>query len=676
MSRLGYLRIAAVATLLASCGDPLKPETSTESSPRVPTPAFALSTDLGGGVVIADLGTLDGTGASEAFGVNSKGQVVGWSNSRNFLWDPSSGQMRWLGNPWGDWNLALDINEAGEIVGGTAYVSWLWTPEPAPGQMARIDIDGPLGFYRGHAWGINNTGLIVGSGDGSLSEGWVYERATQSMTRFPGVLGIKVNDNGVVIGYTVNGSAAYAWDFRAGAAPVNIGNLGGRPTVAYGINASGQVVGFSHSGQGTQCAYLWDAHNGMRELGTLGGATSAASGINAQGYVVGTSATTAGPRRAFLWDPNIGRMIDLGTLPGGSESAARDITDVDPATQTVQIVGMSTTIGLEPATQHATRWTVSVAQNRPTYPTNSCGYENKPPVARITAPSSGDEGQPLSFDGGGSSDPDGDALTFGWDLDGDGEYDDATGASSSRAFDDDGTYTIRLQVTDTKGASSTAAAQLTVTNVAPAVSAGADQTITSGGTASLSGTFNDPGVRDMPWTWSWSSGQSGSTNDQAATVLGSQKFCKAGTYDLRLSVTDKDGGTGSDALVVTVNRVSGAVDIKPEAIHLNGNGGGMIIAHVYSIADYDATTLDPATVVITNGAGTGTAVAKRNNGTYHLQTDSDLNGDGRNDALIHFRRDDMKVNGDLTEGTTQLLVLGDLADCRQVKSIDTVRVVP
>ena len=46
---------------------------------------------------------------------------------------------------------------------------------------------------------------------------------------------------------------------------------------------------------------------------------------------------------------------------------------------------------------------------------------NQPPVARATAnPTSGPTPLSVSFDGTGSSDPDGDTLTYAWDLDGDG----------------------------------------------------------------------------------------------------------------------------------------------------------------------------------------------------------------------------------------------------------------
>ena len=74
----------------------------------------------------------------------------------------------------------------------------------------------------------------------------------------------------------------------------------------------------------------------------------------------------------------------------------------------------------------------------------------------------------IELSGSGSSDPDGDALDFAWDLDDDGTF-ESPGQSVSRTFADDGSYTVRLRVTDSHGATDTETAQVTVYNVSPTV---------------------------------------------------------------------------------------------------------------------------------------------------------------------------------------------------------------
>ena len=89
---------------------------------------------------------------------------------------------------------------------------------------------------------------------------------------------------------------------------------------------------------------------------------------------------------------------------------------------------------------------------------------NQPPVARATANrTSGPTPLTVSFDGTGSSDPDGDTLTYAWDLDGDGSYDDSTSANPTYTYSNVGTYTVKLQVTDARGASDTLDEPLKIT---------------------------------------------------------------------------------------------------------------------------------------------------------------------------------------------------------------------
>jgi PKD repeat protein len=79
---------------------------------------------------------------------------------------------------------------------------------------------------------------------------------------------------------------------------------------------------------------------------------------------------------------------------------------------------------------------------------------NRPPTADPNGPYYGDEGSPVTFDGTGSSDPDGDPLTYDWDF-GDGTVVPDAGPTPSHAYGDNGVYDICVTVTDPGGLSDT-----------------------------------------------------------------------------------------------------------------------------------------------------------------------------------------------------------------------------
>jgi PKD repeat protein len=61
-----------------------------------------------------------------------------------------------------------------------------------------------------------------------------------------------------------------------------------------------------------------------------------------------------------------------------------------------------------------------------------------------------------------STDPDGPIVEQTWDLDGDGAYDDASGATATQSFAVAGTYTVGLRVVDDDGVAATASKRLDV----------------------------------------------------------------------------------------------------------------------------------------------------------------------------------------------------------------------
>jgi hypothetical protein len=79
--------------------------------------------------------------------------------------------------------------------------------------------------------------------------------------------------------------------------------------------------------------------------------------------------------------------------------------------------------------------------------------EKHHPVAVPGGPYTGDEGSPITFDGSGSSDPDGDVLTYEWDFDLDGDFDDASGAIVEWTWNSEFSGMTGLKVNDTTGLS-------------------------------------------------------------------------------------------------------------------------------------------------------------------------------------------------------------------------------
>ncbi|MFB6121148.1 MAG: PKD domain-containing protein [Halobacteriaceae archaeon] len=94
------------------------------------------------------------------------------------------------------------------------------------------------------------------------------------------------------------------------------------------------------------------------------------------------------------------------------------------------------------------------------------GGTNQAPTADFTySPSNPSAGQSVTFDASGSSDPEGDALTYEWDWTGDGTVDQTTSDPTDNAthsYASSGTYTASVTVSDGNGNSDTATTTVNV----------------------------------------------------------------------------------------------------------------------------------------------------------------------------------------------------------------------
>lgn len=263
--------------------------------------------------VMQDLGTLPGGEISNAAAINTGGQVAGYATvsvgdnprAHAVLWGPT-GDIRDLGTlPGDESSSASGINDAGQVVGSSyrrnQFRSFVWTE--AVGMVEILPGLSPNYF----AVAINSAGVIVGRADMTdFSIG--FRRSTSGLVQqLPFLAGDRssaasaINDAGAAVGYSRNdcddyyspclrgetpGIHAVFWTMEG--TPINLGALPGfNPLESYalGLNNRGQVVG-----QSRRLAFLWSQSGGFVNLGILPGRSeSAAYGVNDAGQVVGSS---------------------------------------------------------------------------------------------------------------------------------------------------------------------------------------------------------------------------------------------------------------------------------------------------------------------------------------------------------------------------------------------------
>ena len=117
-------------------------------------------------------------------------------------------------------------------------------------------------------------------------------------------------------------------------AVIELGAEQGSYSDARAISPSGEIVGSFSKRDGTWRAFVFNRATGLRELPTLGGPSSYGMSINIAGHVAGFADMANGDWHAFVFKR--GAMLDLGTL-GGKVSYASGINNRG------QVVGTATT---------------------------------------------------------------------------------------------------------------------------------------------------------------------------------------------------------------------------------------------------------------------------------------------------------------------------------------------
>ncbi|MGY1697175.1 PKD domain-containing protein [Geodermatophilus sp. SYSU D00814] len=411
-----------------------------------------------------------------------------------------------------------------------------------------------------------------------------------------------------------------------------------QPNVSFPFEAGNvayrlEIIGFRHT-DGTIAQHTVSPENGSTEVPLMARLTKTprldADAGPDQTVDEGSSVTLDGSRSRYADLTYAWRQVSGPAVTLDDPTAVRPTFPVGMVTED-QTLGFELTVRdrLEPA--YVDRDTVQVTVRD----------LNDPPSAEADTGGDGYEvpegGQvPLA---GSVTDPDGNIATIEWDLDGDGAFDDGIGETpvfSAVGLDGPDDVTVALRVCDTFDVCAEDEAQVRILNVAPTVDLGDDLEVYRNDVVALSGTFDDPaGALDDPYTADWSGDAplTRTTADAAYDVPVERELAYPleGTYEVDLQVTDKDGGSGSDSLTVTVlNRAPSCAAASPTVASLWSPNHKPVPVGITGLTDAEG---DALTVVVT-GVRQDEPVREPGSG----RTAPDASGVGTSTALLLAER--------------------------------------
>ncbi len=242
----------------------------------------------------------------------------------------------------------------------------------------------------------------------------------------------------------------------------------------------------------------------------------------------------------------------------------------------------------------------------------TCGA-NLLPVADAGTDQSVYTGAGVTLDGSGSSDPDGTIASYLW-VQTAGTSVSLSGAGTANptftAPPSTGTLTFELTVTDNDGASSTDTVVITVQNQPPIADAGPDQNVNKNASVTLNGTAssdNDGTIASYSWAQTLGTTVTLTGADTATPTFTAPSGVD--TLNFVLTVTDNDGATDTDTVVITVVNQTPTAGAGPDqtvtaggSVTLDGSGSSDPDG---SIASYSWTQTAGTAVTLT-GANTAT----------------------------------------------------------------------
>ena len=321
---------------------------------------------------------------------------------------------------------------------------------------------------------------------------------------------------------------------------------------------------------------------------------------------------------------------------------------------------------------------------------------NASPTATAGNDQSADEQTTVTLSGGGS-DTDGTIASYVWSqLSGTSvtltNANTATTSFTAPLLTTQEQLSFRLTVTDNEGASATDDIIITVNpvNALPSANAGSDQSVDEQTTTTLSGSGSDTDGSIASYAWSQLSGSSVtlSNADTATVSFTAPTLTAQEQVSFRLTVTDNEGGTATDDVVVTVNPVNESPTLLSNGLNGIVVTEGGTFSWTFSASDpdtgdslsysvntpslgsadfsgaaltYTATTAGSETLTVTVTDDTGASDSADIPVTVNGQTSSDGNGDGLTDQQAQDAGLDPNASGGDTDndGITDAVEIGD-----------------
>ena len=214
---------------------------------------------------------------------------------------------------------------------------------------------------------------------------------------------------------------------------------------------------------------------------------------------------------------------------------------------------------------------------------------NTPPAADAQAtPTYGAAPLNVTFDATGSSDRDEEPLSYAWDLDDDGQFDDSTAARPTRTFAQAGNHRVTLQVTDGSGASDTDSITISVGNTPPNVTLedpSSSQSWRVGQQLAFSGSAFDTQEGVLPasaYDWELTLQHCHAADDCHAHFLQTFENVSSGSFltpdheypsylELKVTATDSGGLTDSETVRLDPRTVTLRFESTPSGLQLAVN---------------------------------------------------------------------------------------------------------